>query len=513
MANLLHLKASRTQVLNTFPKREFGKDGDIIISRIAGRGVYLCTKAGNTWYVANKLEELRNIGKTSLKGLKVDNLEIKDIPNAESNTDKFIVSDKGRVKYRSSKEVVDDLPIPIDDITYKQAYCSLEQYSTKGDCEVNGGTWYYSDNDSHDSISSTAENQLLTVGQSIGTMDAEPTLLYDGSTLEIKRNAYFDENWQTSTQNDLLKLSYDSDKVGTIGIGITGAMTFIVEEGNTFNFYERQASGALGIRATINADTGVFKLSNPANALDYFSIDVDDNAVTEIKTYDSGSTVGHLTLVPDGDLVLDPVTDETKVSGVIKIAEQADASADTAGYGQLWVDTATPNILMFTDDAGQDIHLTKNTAVWGGGLARTTGANGKWLGIPTGHQGGYISFGTTDTAPDVIYNPTTTADDLGGVIWQSIHSIRVTACRIWYGEGGSSNTRHILCLMRYDIDSSGTLSNGVEVAGVDSDSGSDDYTTLAFTDLTMTSDAMIYNSDLANAAMSAKCILEYQDLP
>ena len=74
MANLLHLKASRTQVLNTFPTRDFGKDGDIVISRITGRGVYLCTKAGNTWYVANKLEELRNIGKTSLKGLKVDNL-------------------------------------------------------------------------------------------------------------------------------------------------------------------------------------------------------------------------------------------------------------------------------------------------------------------------------------------------------------------------------------------------------------------------------------------------------
>ena len=42
-------------------------------------------------------------------------------------------------------------------------------------------------------------------------------------------------------------------------------------------------------------------------------------------------------------------------SGILKIAEQADAAADTAGYGQIWVDTATPNELAFTDDAGTDI--------------------------------------------------------------------------------------------------------------------------------------------------------------
>ena len=207
----------------------------------------------------------------------------------------------------------------------------------------------------------------------------------------------------------------------------------------------------------------------------------------------------------------------------LKIKEAADASADTAGYGQIWVDTNTPNILMFTDDDGQDIHLTKNTAVWGGGFARTTGANGKWLGIPTGHQGGVLSFGTNITAPDTTLDPDSYADDLGAVIWQSIHSIRVTACKIWYGQGGSTNTRHSVCLMRYDINIDGDLSNGVEVAGVDNDGGSDDYDTLARTSLTMTSDdtvstlqvlvAMVYLKDASNAAMTAKCILEYQDLP
>ena len=47
--------------------------------------------------------------------------------------------------------------------------------------------------------------------------------------------------------------------------------------------------------------------------------------------------------------------------GGILIAEQADADADIAGWGQLWVNTATPNELYFTTDAGIDIELTSGT--------------------------------------------------------------------------------------------------------------------------------------------------------
>lgn len=40
--------------------------------------------------------------------------------------------------------------------------------------------------------------------------------------------------------------------------------------------------------------------------------------------------------------------------GVIFMTEQAAAEVDVAGKGQLWVLTATPNVLKFTDDAGSD---------------------------------------------------------------------------------------------------------------------------------------------------------------
>lgn len=43
--------------------------------------------------------------------------------------------------------------------------------------------------------------------------------------------------------------------------------------------------------------------------------------------------------------------------GVVNLIEQADADADVAGRGQIWVNTATPNELYFTDDAGTDFQL------------------------------------------------------------------------------------------------------------------------------------------------------------
>jgi hypothetical protein len=47
--------------------------------------------------------------------------------------------------------------------------------------------------------------------------------------------------------------------------------------------------------------------------------------------------------------------------GTISMTEQAAANADVAGDGQMWVKTATPNQLWFTDDAGTDFQLASLT--------------------------------------------------------------------------------------------------------------------------------------------------------
>ena len=61
----------------------------------------------------------------------------------------------------------------------------------------------------------------------------------------------------------------------------------------------------------------------------------------------------------------DQSEDELVVAGTMKIKEQADADTDVAAFGQLWVNTATPNELYFTDDAGTDLDISAiSTSGW-----------------------------------------------------------------------------------------------------------------------------------------------------
>ena len=61
--------------------------------------------------------------------------------------------------------------------------------------------------------------------------------------------------------------------------------------------------------------------------------------------------------------------------GTISMTEQAAANADVAGDGQMWVKTATPNQIWFTDDAGTDFQLAS--------LAGTETLTNKTLTSPT----------------------------------------------------------------------------------------------------------------------------------
>jgi hypothetical protein len=416
MSKLLHIKGSKIRVLNTFPANNFGNEGDIVISRIKGKGVYLCSKAANIWYVTNRLQELRKVEKSTIRELSVGTMTISKTVNSQKDTDKFLVSDAGRVKYRTGEQVVDDLSIPVSKIDYKKAYCSLEQYKDKESCEANKGTWYYSDNDSHDSVSSTAENQLLTVSSIIGKLDSEPTLLYDGSTLEIKRNTDFDDNWQTSAIDRLLKLSYDSsnntifkvDSSGSLTFDSSGSFTFEpivnsavgvtidhnIDQTTTFTSYglkvdtdmtgdlsAGQFGNYIAMDIDINTETATFggvgtlygfdidivagtsgvqsayggtinvsggdshvgmsltvgagdlgatsakglvtsvadggydiQLKSSANGADFFNILVGAEGATTLSTTDADTVVGHLTLQPDGDLILDPVSQKTIIN-------------------------------------------------------------------------------------------------------------------------------------------------------------------------------------------------------
>ena len=316
MSKLLHLKASRTRILTTFPSKSFGKDGDIVVSNISGKGTYICVKSNGVWYTANRLSELSKVDKTPLDII-AKKLRIKDIKSS-SGTDKFVVSEgDGELKYRTGEEVLDDLGTDALSINYKTAYCSLAQYNDKETCESNGGTWYYSENDSHDSISNTAENELLSIGSSIGKIDAESTLTYDGSTLEIKYNSDYDDNWQTSAQDTLLKLSYDSSNNALFGVNSSGNLTLDVDGDITLDAHNKQFYiSRAGVNFLhFNMNTADLKIMDTTNQNDYFNISVDAEGATTISTVDADTAAGHLTLAPDGDLIIDPAGGDVSVSG------------------------------------------------------------------------------------------------------------------------------------------------------------------------------------------------------
>ena len=114
------------------------------------------------------------------------------------------------------------------------------------------------------------------------------------------------------------------------------------------------------------------------NAQDFY-IALDDT--TDDLTIGTGTTIGSnvkMVIENGGNVGIGTTTPNQKltVEGTISLKEQADANSDTAAYGQLWVNTATPNELYFTTDAGNDIQLTSGTSIAGGGGAVSAVANG-----------------------------------------------------------------------------------------------------------------------------------------
>ena len=69
--------------------------------------------------------------------------------------------------------------------------------------------------------------------------------------------------------------------------------------------------------------------------------------------------------------------------GRVFLTEQPSAGVDVPGDGQIWVKDDTPNVLKFTDDAGQDFDISQPTTL-GTEQATTSGTSIDFTGIPSG---------------------------------------------------------------------------------------------------------------------------------
>tara|TARA_R100001594_G_scaffold102525_2_gene137261 strand:+ start:435 stop:1580 length:1146 start_codon:yes stop_codon:yes gene_type:complete len=128
------------------------------------------------------------------------------------------------------------------------------------------------------------------------------------------------------------------------------------------------------LHSSVGYDAAI-KLYNASGLI--WSIGKDGDDSSKLK-YDFNAGTGEAT-----KLELD-TSGNSKQEGSISIKEKASAIADTAGYGQLWVKTATPNELYFTTDAGDDIQLTDGTSAAGGGGGGSSTAY--WHQIVSGYR-------------------------------------------------------------------------------------------------------------------------------
>ena len=134
---------------------------------------------------------------------------------------------------------------------------------------------------------------------------------------------------------------------------------------------------------------------NAGTTLDITAPTVDINASTLVQidgpvsvgVDDTGHDVKFFGATAGNYFMWDENLNEVNMVGTIKIKEQADAHADTAAYGQIWVNTATPNELYFTTDAGNDIQLTSGTAIAAPPGGSTTQVQFNSSGAFAGHAG------------------------------------------------------------------------------------------------------------------------------
>ena len=217
------------------------------------------------------------------------------------------------------------------------------------------------------------------------------------------------------------------------------------------------SAGGFDFFASSNADSG-----------DYFGIKTITHGATTISTADDNATAAHLTIQPDGDLLLQPTSENIKIPGDVKlifgtnsandhiyadpdageiyvamndsdvmtfhddkvdvgvqletneimITEAASAVADRAGKGQIWVKNDTPNNLYFTNDAGNDVQITNGSSLAGGSGGSSNyhiffGARGRcqynnWYGSNTAYGFAYYFWSQTTGSASV---PTSWSDD------------------------------------------------------------------------------------------------------
>jgi len=252
--------------------------------------------------------------------------------------------------------------------------------NTNGAYDIGNSTQYWS-NGFFESVKLTAAADLGMTALVIDaddadaaafTIDGEQTTVavmrIDADALTTNSAAVFDDNSPSTSARGSVQIIQDNPaalaatalKIQSDG-GVTG-MTL------DKNYTDVSAATVTGLHVDFDRTvpgSGTAAFTDIGINLDVNSAGLGVSTTTGLDIDVVGATSGTLTAIGvDVTVGSACVNYAAKFSGGgVMIAEQADADTDITGYGQLWVKTATPNELYFTDDAGTDTQLTDSTGV------------------------------------------------------------------------------------------------------------------------------------------------------
>jgi hypothetical protein len=212
---------------------------------------------------------------------------------------------------------------------------------TASDLEVDGGTLSVDEVNNRVGIGTTAPGCDLHVNNESGATEVR----FDAEAGEVVT----------------LNMQQGGGNVGTLQVGAGGEFVIQNQSNNKDIVFKAKDNNVTYKAITIDASEMEVIINDGHEPTIDFRVEGDTNThmlfvdSSEDSVIIDGSTVHAASFVVDGD------------ASAIALKEMADAPADVAAFGQIWVNTATPNELYFTTDAGDDIQLTSGTAVAGGG--------------------------------------------------------------------------------------------------------------------------------------------------
>jgi len=267
---------------------------------------------------------------------------------------------------------------------------------------------------------------------------------YAGGTYDLTINRLFDGG----------SASMGVDLSGT---GITAHLTvgefntqntYQVDSGSTLNLFVGSITGSLG---TVSGTANVTEAGAGGGISG--STGATDNAILRADGTGGSTAQSSSILIDDsdnllmptgtainfnsGDVTLTHTADTLTFAGAASgydfdnpffLAERAAGLADQAGKGQLWVRSDTPNVLVFTDDAGTDWDLNTSS----GSLGGSTGATDEAVILADGTGGSTVKAATLPlrtseiTAPSSV--PVWPQPCLISPIWPQVLQIPWTGC-------------------------------------------------------------------------------------